>query len=70
MGWFKKNEPKHDGGMSALRAAVQKKKEVAERILNRPALIEYEEEIEDRRKEDLPIYFDDRRSHERRQLPA
>ena len=67
--WFKKKEPKHDGGMRALRAAVQKKKDVAERILNRPRLVEFDEEKE-RRSLDLPIDFMDRRSSERRQLPA
>lgn len=67
--WFRKKQPKHDGGMEALKAAVQKKKDVAERILNKKNLIEFSE-AEERRKQDLPIYFDDRRVHERRHLPA
>ena len=53
--WFWKKKTKGDGGMKVLQASVKKKQEVAERILNGFW------ETHDRREDDEPIQFDDRR---------
>lgn len=57
--WFKKKKPKHDGGMQVLKEAIQKKQEVADKILRKRPIIDF-----DRRFHDVPFEGEDRRFQE------